>query len=410
MLLGGKVRLIQQNANPMLYARSFVQGRYRVVRTLETAVPAASRFAEQWFYSLQNRIVGGAQLDAPLFSDLVSDFLKDPKVKVSVSHGQFANYEKKWNILKPFFAAVRITQINDAFLEDLQLKRADAKNRYGIPLKPSTIEKDLIFVRQVLNWGRKKKLLETEVPAIPTFKGKLEIIPQGRPRIPAEDWKRLTALARERAALADKERPQHKPGKRPNAARAWNLHDFIEFAVGGGLRTGEAYSVRWCDCSTTQFRDAFGKMTNAVRVQVLSKVGKGGKRREAWVMYGGYTAYKRMLKLRKGEPPELRLFPWNHEASFRSLLKDAGLYYDNETKMTRNTKCLRTTGICLRIENNPMVSRRDLADWARTSEEMIEKFYDQVKPDITAQRVAGIATAPRKKTTHPKRQKTNAKA
>ena len=48
-LLGGKIRLLRHNDNPMLYARSYVQGRYVSIRTMETSIRAASKVAEDCF-------------------------------------------------------------------------------------------------------------------------------------------------------------------------------------------------------------------------------------------------------------------------------------------------------------------------------------------------------------------------
>ena len=92
------MRLIRQNQNPMLYARAFVQGRYKVVRTSETTISRATPVAEGWFYDIQNRIRAGEQLHEPLFADVVRDFLTDPTVKASVSAGQHDNYGKKWSV------------------------------------------------------------------------------------------------------------------------------------------------------------------------------------------------------------------------------------------------------------------------------------------------------------------------
>ena len=49
-LLGGMIRLLHHNDNPMLYARSYIQGRYVSIRTMETTIGAASKIADDWFY------------------------------------------------------------------------------------------------------------------------------------------------------------------------------------------------------------------------------------------------------------------------------------------------------------------------------------------------------------------------
>ena len=84
-LLGGKVRLLRHNRNPMLYARAYLQGRYVKIRTMETTIREASQIAEEWYFGLRERIRRGVQLHEPLFADIVRDFLTDSTVKASVS-------------------------------------------------------------------------------------------------------------------------------------------------------------------------------------------------------------------------------------------------------------------------------------------------------------------------------------
>jgi hypothetical protein len=96
-LLGGKIRLLRHNDNPMLYARSYIQGRYVSIRTMETTIGAASKIAEGWFYELKTRVRRGDSLHEPLFSEIVREFLVDPSIKGAVSAGTHGTYAKKRN-------------------------------------------------------------------------------------------------------------------------------------------------------------------------------------------------------------------------------------------------------------------------------------------------------------------------
>ena len=110
-LLGGKIRLLRHNDNPMLYARSYVQGRYVSIRTMETGIRNASKVAEDWFFELKTRVRQGDQLHEPLFSDIVREFLVDPSIQGAVSAGTHGNYAKKWNVLEPLFRDVRVSAV-----------------------------------------------------------------------------------------------------------------------------------------------------------------------------------------------------------------------------------------------------------------------------------------------------------
>ena len=109
-------------------------------------------------------------------------------------------------------------------------------------------------------------------------------------------------------------------------------------------------------------------------------------------LMGGVDAFHQLRKRREGDPPDAKLFRYNHEEGFRDLLKSLDLYTDALSGMTRNTKSLRVTGINLRLIKNPGVPLNDLRKWCRTSIVQIQNFYDQAHPETSAARVAGRST------------------
>ena len=254
-------------------------------------------------------------------------------------------------------------------------------------------------MRQVLRWGKDKKNLEIVVPPMPSFaKGRFRVVKRGRPYLTGAAWKKLTRMAGLAALGAEKKSQLPRLRGRPiNVERSRELYWFMLIAVGGALRTGEAYSLRWQDCEETTLRDVNGKNTAAIHARVLGKHSRSGEREDAYILYGGEHAFHEMKKAREGAAPGDRLFRYNHETGFRSLLKAAHLYHDLKSGMTRNTKSCRVTGICLRLENNPNVALRDIARWARTSVAIAEAYYDQIHPEASAARVAGFKTQEPKK-------------
>ena len=198
ILLGGKVRLLRHNDNPMLYARAYLQGRYVAIRTMETTIRQASQIAEEWYFDLREGIRRGVQLHEPLFADVVREFVSDPTVKASVSTGQHKNYAKKWSVLEPFFTNVRVSQVTLKRLEDIRNMRAATTNRYGEPITANTIDKDMTFIRQVLRWGQERKSLKIIVPPAPKRRGRFAVVKRGRPTLSLKQWRRVT-----RKALAD---------------------------------------------------------------------------------------------------------------------------------------------------------------------------------------------------------------
>ena len=380
----------------MLYARAFVQGRYKVVRTSETTISRATPVAEGWFYDIQNRIRAGEQLHEPLFADIVRDFLTDHTVKASVSAGQHDNYGKKWSVLEPFLTDVRVSQITLERLEDIRNTRAAATNRYGEPITANTIDKDMTFIRQVLRWGQERKSLKIVVPPAPKRKGRFAVVKQGRPTLSLKQWRLVTrkalADARETEQRREQQERDRPRGRKVDPEKAWELYYFILIACGGALRTGEAYSLRWIDCSETVLTTPENTDEDAIHVKVLGKHSRGEQREDGWVLMGGVVAFDRLRARREDDPPDAKLFRYNHEAGFRKLLKSLNLYTDPKSGMTRNTKSLRVTGINLRLTKNPTVSLNDLRKWCRTSIVQIQTFYDQLHAEMSAGRVAGGST------------------
>jgi hypothetical protein len=391
-LLGGKVRLIRQNRNPMLYARAFVQGRYVAVRTGFTGMRDASQFAEQWFYALQHRITSGEQLHEPTFAQLVAEFIADAVVQKSISAGTHRNDVKKWDVLKPYFGDTRVSAVTLEWLEQFRLQRAQVKTRYGKPITANTIDKDIVFIRKVMRWGKERRHLRIDIPPAPARKGRFYVNKVARPPFSLDEWRTLTLRARANAKEADKrvalEREQPRRGRKVNPDKYWELYCFMLIACGGALRTGEAQSLRWCDCELTVLRSPSGDEP-AVEVSVLGKHSRGGQREHGYILMGGVDGYKLLRERRYHDAADAPLFRYNHEEGFRDLLQSLDLYVESKTGLTRNTKSLRVTGINFRWIKNPGVAINDMRKWARTSTEQLEQVYDKLHPQVSAARVAG---------------------
>ena len=388
-LLGGKLRLYTQNQNPMLYARTFVQGRYKVTRTGETTLSNATRIAERWFYDLQHQIRAGAQLHEPTFGQLYRQFCDDETIRKQVSPGTYENYSKKWSVLSRFLDTVQVSAISTELLEQIRNTRAEETNRYGARLTANTLEKDMIFIRQVLAWGKSKHLTKTDVPAPPTRKGRFKVIKRGRPYLTLDEYHQVTKTANARAKDAEKRASQKRKGRPPNVEKAWELYSFILICVGAALRTGEAYSLRWKDCTLTTLRPPQEPAQEAVAIKVSGKHSQHGQREDGWILFGGVIGFHKLRARRPEAQPEDAVFQYDHEEGFRDLLQTLQLYHDPRTGMTRNTKSLRVTGFNIRLKKNPRISLNDLRTWGRTSVEKIEEFYDQLDKEFKVARVAG---------------------
>ena len=398
-LMDGKLRLERRNANPTIYARTYIQGKNLVHRTGETRITNATSVATDWFLGLRERVMKGEQLHGVQFSAVVEKFLAHAEQVQSVSEGQRRNYGHKWHLLKPHFEGVKVTDIDARFLLELRQKRADTTTKNGTKVKPTTLKKDLVFVRLVLQHAKEWEKCLTELPQFPSFRGDAwAVVPTPRPFLNHEQWTKVRDLAKARA---------EEGNLNPRTQRQrLELYWFLLMCVGAALRVGEAYSLRWRDCELIRLDDK--DSTEAVHMWVLGKHSKGGKREEAYGLYGAVSAFKAMQAARPDAKPDDPLFTENHREGMKELLTAAGLRTDSDGR-TRDAKSLRQTGISLRLDLGPAnPDYRDIAKWARTSPAMIATFYDQTHPKASVGRIAGFRKVSPKRPT-PRKRKAPAK-
>ncbi|MSO57187.1 MAG: hypothetical protein EXQ55_09765 [Acidobacteria bacterium] len=164
-----------------------------------------------------------------------------------------------------------------------------------------------------------------------------------------------------------------EPDQNPRSKRQrQELYWFMLISVGAALRVGEAYSLHWRDCELIKLNDP--DHTEAVHMKVLGKYSRGGKREEAYGMFGAVTAFKALKAARPEAKPDDKLFTEKHREGIKELLIKAKLRTDADGQ-TRDAKSLRQIGISLRLELGPIPDYRDIAKWARTSPAMIAAFY-----------------------------------
>lgn len=386
-LYRGKLRLERRNGSPHLYARTYIQGKNVVRSTGERTIGAATRVATDWYLELHDRVRKGEHLHGRLFSEIADAFLKHADQVREVSLGQTKNYRDKWNLLMPYFEGVKVTDVDARFLLTLRDKRAQNRTRRETPVKPATLKKDLIFVRLVLRHAKEWEKCLDELPQFPSFRGDTwSVVPSPRPFLNLEQWQTLRDLAKERISEAD---------LNPRAKRQrQELYWFLLMCVGAALRVGEAYSLRFRDCTLVTLDDK--DQTEALHMWVLGKHSRGGKREEAYGLYGAVSAFKQMQVARPAAKPDDPVFTENHREGIKELLTKAGLRVDKDGR-TRDAKSLRQTGISMRLDLGPSPDYRDIAKWARTSPAMIATFYDQSHPQKSVERITGLRRSRRRR-------------
>lgn len=383
-LYDGKLRLERRNGGSKIYARTYLQGRSMIHSTGELTLDAATKIATDWYLDLRDRLRKGEDLHGRSFAETAEAFIEHADQVREVSEGQRRNYKQKWNLLKPHFEGIKVTDVDARFLLSLRETRSQAKTRDGKPVKPATLKKDIDFVRLVLRHANQIEKCLDEMPEFPSFRGEAwEVVASPRPFLDHDQWVKVRKLGKARVDEPD----QNPRSKRQRQELYW----FMLISVGAALRVGEAYSLHWRDCELIKLNDP--DHTEAVHMKVLGKHSRGGKREEAYGMFGAVTAFKAMKAALPEAKPDDKLFTENHREGMKELLIKAKLRTDADGR-TRDAKSLRQTGISLRLELGPNPDYRDIAKWARTSPAMIAAFYDQTHPQLSVERIVGFRKRP----------------
>jgi hypothetical protein len=268
-----------------------------------------------------------------------------------------------------------ITDIDTAWLERLR----DVRHKDGV--KPTTIKKDLMFISAVLKHAKvREKALDT-LPDFPSFTGVWHIEEESAPPFNPSQYKKLLRLAWSR---------MREPDLNPRVrSQREELYVLIHVMMGAALRPWEAYSIHWRHCRLDQIAEdglfhmsVLGKHRNTV----------GGKREDAFMRRVGYLALRRLFKSRdKGKTTlDSPTFVETHRDGFNLLLKACNLKVDQKTGRKRNLKSIRPSAMTHALDRQENPDFRATAKWARTSPDMLMRWYDKQDPTRAARKALAL--------------------
>ncbi len=339
--------------------RGLLNGKYHFKNTEETDYQKAKRVALSWFRSLERNSTGNP--DSGSMWDVAEGFL------LSVDKpGKQKNYRVKWNKIRGFFTAMDVRDVTSKVLNDFVKTRKAQPTKSGGKISSHTVQKDLVTIRQILNWAALEMLIDT----IPVFPSAGTIDKNPRPWLEPHEWQRLLYLAKQRIS-EPKLNPRTKEQRK-------ELYDFMMMMVHSCARVDEIRAVRVGDCKVKELTEEERRQRSLQeKVDIKHYLdmrikGKTGVR-DAVAWSGAVTSYRRLVARGQLGPNDL-LFKEHHRDGFRELLELAGLRHD-AIGNPRNFKSLRSTGLMLRIKDNPQVNLKLLADNAGTSVAMLDTFY-----------------------------------
>jgi len=376
----GRVALYRLNGNPMVYARGRIQGKLLRFRTKQKSINLAEEAARDWWDELRAKDRRKEQIHARPFSAVADEFIEYArtklKVKGTVSDGQIDNYVDKWNLLKPRFEGVLVTQVTEDFMDTLRDARWKEQTQFKRNVTPATLKKDIDFIRIVLKFAVKQSYLDA-LPEFPKFEGiRYKIAKRPQKALSDGDYFDLVrALTRRANEPTDNTRTKRQREQ---------LRAFVMLSVCAGLRPSEAYSLRWVDCKEMKLNKK-----PVIEVWVQGKHFRWtGKREAGYAVFNGPEAFRRLRKVYPDAKPDDLLFDEKHKDGVASALDALKLRVvtDSGFAHVRTSKCFRPTGISMWIAHHKNVSLNDLRKVFRTSIEEIENFHDQTPVRTAAAR------------------------
>jgi integrase len=276
----------------------------------------------------------------------------------------------------PFFRYIPVTQVTNQTLDEF-VARLTKQN-----LSTTTISQYLVIVRKLLKLGVRKGFLK-ETPEIP--KVKIEIQP--RTMLSVLEYRRVCQAAN-RLSRSKVSAPTLKSteGKRE---RFWvaprnlflppDMGWAIRFMVNSFIRPGDLRELKHKHVTVVRGSSIYLRLKlpktkkhdkQMVTLQPAVKVYEAARRHHISEGYGGDDDYV-FLPAEKDRNYALAVLGfW-----FKWCVRDAGLASQDELGQTRTLYCLRHTSLMFRLLYGQGIDMLTLARNARTSVQMIEKFY-----------------------------------
>lgn len=272
-----------------------------------------------------------------------------------------ADAEKRWGPIQTFWRTLTIAEITSTTFEEFYHWRKH--------VKPHTLHKDVVLIRQVLKYATMKHPGFTP-PLIPS-PGKID--PNPRPWLTKTEWSLLQTTSQARIADA------YKRGRGRTARQRHDAFQFAAFMVSSMCRVDELLALTFERCQI----ELVGKR-KILRCEFKGKRGY----RVAYASAMAVGIYQR--RVARSVNPQALVFPTHHLGTFRELLKAANLYVDH-FGTRRNYKAMRATSIALALLRPNPPSIYQIALNAGTSVQMIETYYAK---RLTAESGKAILTAP----------------
>ncbi len=361
-----RLTIFQKTVSKNWYGRIYIDGKSKEISSKTRNFKTAKTTLFKWYHSLQyaqshNLIIHDIQ-----FNKLFKKYIEYRKENKS---GRYTdNIENTfYSFFKDYFHNRKINSISKStVIEYLRTRQKNYKKKSKKELSTFTLQQDLMMLSGFFTWcdenNHRSKRLRVSTKWIKEVSTVIDRDTR-RTFFRIKDYDKLLSFSRGRIKETE------------NELWKWRreyLHQFIVFMCHSGLRTGEAYNLKWSDVT---YEDKL-KRSNQKYCE-LNVTGKRGARK-VYTKFGSYFALKKIEELQKsyGVKNE-KVFYFRFRKGLNYLLKDVGLKYQKygDKDLVRDSKSFRSTYISWSLINGQNIDA--IARNCGTSVKVIQDFYSK---------------------------------
>lgn len=376
-----KLRIFKTNASRYWQVRCYLKGR-TYTQSLKTTNKQAAISAAKQFFHIKTAELYADKIQArsdrcPKFADLLPAVVQG--LQGRVKRGEFAAanipifLQRMHNSILPYFGDMNMDQIGykelSAFMEMMS-------NR---DLTATTVHQHMVAIRKVFAHAHGNNII-TNLPKFPVIK----VADKPRGSFTLAEYRDLVRLARQRIgeavpqAFSKKYRSSSEILERHGVINA-DLHWLIRFMVNGFMRPGDIKFLKHKHVTIVRGKHIYLRLN-------LPETKKHDK--PIVTLQPAVFVYERLLAKQKadgyGKPDDYVFLPdlldrkWLLVAygwQFMYLQSLAGIAGNAANGQTRTIYSLRHTAMTFRLLYGGKIDLLTLARNARTSVEMIERFY-----------------------------------
>lgn len=376
-----KLVIFLTNASRYWQVRCYLKGRTYKQSLRTTNRLVAQRAAKEFFHVKTAELYGQTIVERPetgaLYKDLVMPMLALERARMrrgEYSAGSLRILQNRLtNTILPFFGAMPVREIGYVEMGDF----VTSMSRAG--LSSTTIQQQLVAARKVLNYAMSRGII-ANVPEAPTIK----VINKPRGSFSLEEYRALVRTARQQIGQSIAIRATSRSKNRAEKVERYatispDLHWLIQFMVNSFVRPSDIKNLQHKHVAVIRGEHAYLRLN-------LPESKKHDK--PIVTLAPAVRVYERLVQLNRargmaGQDDYLFLPEITDRKKavefmgyqFQNVLDVAGIGDNAANGKKRTLYSLRHTCITFRLLYGSNIDLVTLARNARTSVEMIEKFY-----------------------------------